>query len=360
MRSSYVEFIKKFLIFGRANGIHDGILDMIASVVIMHFQETYSKYPDHPLHERILNLESLENISRWSEIISEAFALENAPFLPLQALKRYEISIASINEMHIKGLNQIHEGNRIVQQRIEKVENSNNAVIQELIKYTENYEKIESKLDYIIDHLNNNSECTGKRRRIEIISKNANQRDINDHIEIIKRSKNESNIIAAESNFISESKNDTGNSKTHKTSNINQILKPSNMKSLFFMWYGDKKLLKYETRNADERSNLKKLSKMICYMKRFLPDNTNLNENMTTGTVVQLGDMTESRVMEFLRKKSRDCSSFLKKAVIWNNLKRLETIASSEFPVPINIVDSVTPKSSQYYDDICNFKEDNK
>lgn len=353
MRPSYIAFIQKLLLFGKANGIDDNILDMIGSVLIMHFKETYNYYPEHPLHKRILQLEMIENVNQWSEIINNAFVLENVPFIALQTLKSNGVSIASINEMHINGLNQIHEGNRILQQRVERVETSNNVVFQEMVKYSENYERVESKIDYIIDLINNknksnNEECyTGKRPRVENALTCSYQQDMNRYIE------NTTNIICSEPN--TDAQNDE--EKTNNISNINQILKPSNMRSLFFIWYGDNKIFKYEPKNADERSNLKKLSKMICYMKRFLPDNTNLNENMSIGTVVRLGDLTETKLMDFIRKNNKDGTKLSKKAVIWNNLKRLESITLKEFPVPRNVIDSVTPKSPQYFNDICNFKE---
>ena len=57
------------LFVGIANSIDDHILDMIGSVMVMHFNETYKYYPKHLLHTKMLNFNNNYNTVNIEHII---------------------------------------------------------------------------------------------------------------------------------------------------------------------------------------------------------------------------------------------------------------------------------------------------
>lgn len=356
----YKLFLTKLLLLGIANKIDDLLLDMVGSVIVWRFNTTYFHYPHHKLHKRMLQLESLEKVTSWSTTIASGYGLENLPFKSLQDLQSKDISVASINEMQINSLNQIHQNQIVLQQRMNNQEHFCETFHTEMMKSNENYESINQKLDLILQ-----SSSSNRTSNTIVANNNSNlylQTDLNQYMVQNTVDKDTTNTITA-----------------LKVSSINPLLKVEKISSLFYQWFAQGDITNYKPNNADERSTQKKLSKMICYLKRFLPDNTILNAipNNTndiniikqhTSQIVSLSTLAQERVLEFLMVNDKELlekigkdgeikvKKSLQKGAVWNNFKRLESIELTKFPMPVGVKDYATPKGVLFMDDISNFK----
>jgi hypothetical protein len=153
----------------------------------------------------------------------------------------------------------------------------------------------------------------------------------------------------------------------------NRIPKFHDLKTLFITWYKDR-LYDADINDTETRSEFRKLSKTIAYLKRFLPDNTAIelpNENdidsfqLWQQKIDELGDTAQRSAMKFIKDyydnqddtKMKLGRSALNKASVWNNYKRLHSIPLHVFPKPSNVFDHITPINPFTYIDIEAFRK---
>lgn len=156
-------------------------------------------------------------------------------------------------------------------------------------------------------------------------------------------------------------------STTSAVAKVYSPLKFQNLQSLFYSWYKDS-LSCYTPKDRFEKSVLKKLSKVIIYMKRFIPATCTIlsskpdpSSNMDghrdlMRELILLIKQVEQSTMHFVGEqiKLMDTSKALKpntiaKAVVWSTKKLLDSIAVSKFPPSCLVSDSITVSSENIF-----------
>jgi hypothetical protein len=124
--------------------------------------------------------------------------------------------------------------------------------------------------------------------------------------------------------------------------------------------------------NKNDKSVLKKISKMLAYTKRFLPEGTNIplppNEDDVEAhrqyhhVIGNLGKNVQTEIMKFLKEYSnindlRISKCVLDKGKMWSTFNKFEKIPMSAFPNSNNIIDNITPRTPLTFTDISNFRK---
>jgi len=126
------------------------------------------------------------------------------------------------------------------------------------------------------------------------------------------------------------------------------------LQSLFFTWYKDD-LFNIKCNNRDEKATLKKLSKIIIYLKLFMPQerfpllNARPSVESTDFTtwvdsLRQCSIEVQKNTMQFL--KQHHAIKDIQKGTLWNAFKKFEAIPAHEIPsTRPDLIDSINQSS---------------
>jgi hypothetical protein len=313
------------------------ICDMLGCILLKWHFTIAESHPHSPVVARINELQSQETLKAWSECICEKFNSLNQVFLPLE---------------------------RIANNSFAEAINTQNSVIS----------RIDDRVAYLAS-----SQVTQERFNSELVlsirENSETLQQLVNHVSLLtteirstpytKRARTQEQQQTVMENFsATPSALPSTSSTVVEQFPVNTIsnLIGTDLASLFYSWYQDDKLQSINVaQDRQQKALLRKLSKLIIYLKHFAPTDcqvllcrpsVNLQSNTYRDWLIslrQLSNAVKDNTMRFLAGYYQRVGNSLstcvaKKAYIWATFKLLEKVPIDEFPV-CNIADCLTKAS---------------
>jgi len=342
---------------GIISQVSENICNMLGCVLLKWHITIENEFPYHPIVTKVNKILNKDKILQWNRCVEETFKVDNQMFLPLSEI--HEETFASAINIQNTYLLKNQQSLNYISSQLNTQEKFNSAVTNTFYITNEKIDELNLKIDNLICSLNTNNNN---------ISKNINNNNNN----IFKKHQHmqQQTITSTQQPVQSTSSHINSIVKISEKSNAvinNSILQFKDLQSVFYTWYKND-LFKYEPciNNSDEKSKFRKLSKVIIYMKLFLPLDCKLlsvKNSVEESSIIYTKWMSDLQstskalqesVMKFIKisniKNNKKLSDIVyNKANLWSAFKMLESIPVSDFPINENVIDNITIPSTYIY-----------
>jgi len=300
------------------------ILHMLSCSLIRHYFDYLDKFGRDPLILRIesvaQHLQLVDKLKPWSEALTERFAIENQLFSPVTITDGS--SVLSVISNLVDGMNVLQRS------------------VNHVIKFNATQERL-------------NSEVVGSMHRLE-----ENQADILNHIysgtvrtttsdtfnQMVRRQRGRQSTI--DQSYVVSTVSEPASPASQASSAKPLLSSINSMSELFYNWYLFE-IYNYDPADKFERGKIKKLSKLIMYLRSFSsttmlqqkPPNDD-SDAKRRWTISLQGEAlsVQEKLMAFLNahyeqhtgKRLPKCT--MQKAPVWSLEKLLKEVPINRFP----------------------------